>query len=178
MNFVELAGSEQSVATETRDTAIKQFVTKSFNSLSAELLRSALGKGNQERSLLVDCLKPTLCDKSEILLITCANSSTTGYHHTLPSVKFCAKIRDSIVKRLERREAKKYNTSKKEVGLKDKLDQIIKDAKQFEQHGPKDTEQCRVWCMQTLEYLQMLPINHDFKKAVKEAGQRVKALLR
>ena len=46
INFVELCGSEQSVAGagQMRDTSIRQFVTKSFNSLSTQLLKSALGK--------------------------------------------------------------------------------------------------------------------------------------
>ena len=46
LNFTELCGSEQSVATggQIRDTTIRQFVTKSFNCLSTQILKSALGK--------------------------------------------------------------------------------------------------------------------------------------
>ena len=46
LNFTELCGSEQSVATggQIRDTTVRQFVTKSFNCLSTQILKSALGK--------------------------------------------------------------------------------------------------------------------------------------
>ena len=46
LNFAELCGSEQSVATgeQVRDTSVRQFVTKSFNCLSTQILKSALGK--------------------------------------------------------------------------------------------------------------------------------------
>lgn len=46
LNFAELCGSEQSVANgnQARDTTVRQFVTKSFNCLSTQVLKSALGK--------------------------------------------------------------------------------------------------------------------------------------
>jgi len=67
LNFAELAGSEQSVAQPdnfVRDTSVRQFITKSFNSLSNQLLKASKKKQGgpieQEESMLVNCLKPTL----------------------------------------------------------------------------------------------------------------------
>ena len=68
LNFVELSGSEQAVAEEKfyRDTSIRQFVTRSFNSLSSQLLRSALKKKTVSNSVddgdskIVNCLRNTL----------------------------------------------------------------------------------------------------------------------
>jgi len=66
--FAELAGSEQAVADERffKDSSIKQFVTKSFNCLSSQLLRSALKKRASSSAIeegdskLVSCLRNTL----------------------------------------------------------------------------------------------------------------------
>jgi hypothetical protein len=46
LNFVELSGSEQAVAEEKfyMDSSVRQFVTKSFNTLSSQILKSALKK--------------------------------------------------------------------------------------------------------------------------------------
>ena len=47
LNFVELAGSEQSVSqseTCTRDATVRQFVSRSFNSLSEQILQISVGK--------------------------------------------------------------------------------------------------------------------------------------
>jgi len=47
LNFAELAGSEQSVAQPDnfiRDTSVRQFITKSFNSLSNQILKASTKK--------------------------------------------------------------------------------------------------------------------------------------
>ena len=83
MNFVELCGSEQAVAeAETSfiqdyddpNITMKDFATQSFNSLSAQLLRTALrGKIKSDPlktdSMLTKCLNETMSYKSNILFI-------------------------------------------------------------------------------------------------------------
>jgi hypothetical protein len=47
LNFVELPGSEQAVAEDRffmAEASVKQFITRSFNGLSQQLLRAALRK--------------------------------------------------------------------------------------------------------------------------------------
>jgi hypothetical protein len=66
LNFVELAGSEQSVTSSEafmRDTTVRTFVTKSFNSLSTQLIKVATSKKNHfvdGESPIINCLKRTL----------------------------------------------------------------------------------------------------------------------
>lgn len=105
LNFTELCGSEQSVASggQVRDTSVRQFVTKSFNCLSTQILKSALGKRTQFEegdSGLVGALKNTMTPHSNILLIACSSPSSQDYDHTLPAIKFCARIRDTILRKL------------------------------------------------------------------------------
>ena len=112
LNFVELAGSEQSVtSTEAfmRDTTVRTFVTKSFNSLSTQLIKVATSKKNQfveGENPIINCLRQTLTQSSKILLITCSSPTAQQFQHTLPAVKFCSRIRETIVRRLERRTLK------------------------------------------------------------------------
>ena len=106
LNFVELSGSEQAVSNEHQfvNATVRSFVTKSFNGLSSQLLKSALrkkGQGAGEGEVtLVECLRKTMTHRSNIVLICNVNPAPNHYEHSLPAVKFCAKIRDSIVKRL------------------------------------------------------------------------------
>ena len=46
LDFVELCGSEQAVSNDSlfKGESVKDFVTRSFNSLSSSLVRSALNK--------------------------------------------------------------------------------------------------------------------------------------
>lgn len=107
MNFVELSGSEQAVAEEKfyKDSSVRSFVTKSFNSLSAQLLRSALKKksashSNDEDSKIVNCIRNTMTSNSNIVLICCVNPGISHFEHSLPAIKFCARIRDCILSKL------------------------------------------------------------------------------
>jgi len=107
LNFAELCGSEQSVAQggQARDTTVRQFVTKSFNCLSTQILKSSLGKRTQLEegdSSLVAALKNTLTSKSNVLLVACASSAPQFFDHALPAIKFCARIRDTIVRKLQK----------------------------------------------------------------------------
>lgn len=112
MSFIELAGSEQSVASElmVRDTSVRQFATKSFNSLSAAMLKHATGKSNpaEEECNLMLLLKPHIFDKNNkhsrnamVVLVACVPpGGNSQFEHSLAAVKFCARIRDSIIKKL------------------------------------------------------------------------------
>ena len=108
MNFVELSGSEQAVANDCEmlaDQSLKQFVTKSFNSISSQLMRTALRKPSSSLQdgevYIVDCLRKTLTKTSNILLVCNVNPGPTHFEHSLPVVKFCARIRDSILKKYD-----------------------------------------------------------------------------
>ena len=107
LNFTELCGSEQSVAAggQIRDTSVRQFVTKSFNCLSTQILKSALGKRTQLEdgdSGLVASLKSTLTTRSNILVVACSSPAPHFFDHSLPAIKFCARIRDTIVRKLQK----------------------------------------------------------------------------
>jgi hypothetical protein len=92
------------VAEETfvKDSSIKQFVTSSFNSLSSQLVRSALHKRIPEDSeaKIINCLSNTLTHQSNIVLVACVNPSPGAIEHSVPAVKFIARIRDCIVRKL------------------------------------------------------------------------------
>lgn len=80
-------------------------MTKSFNCLSTQILKSALGKRTQLEegdSGLVGSLKTTLTSKSNIVLVACASPAPQFFDHSLPAVKFCARIRDTIVRKLQK----------------------------------------------------------------------------
>jgi hypothetical protein len=51
---------------------------------------------------LVQCLKSTLTSKSNILLVNCASPNQQYFEHTLPAVKFCSRIRETIIKKSNR----------------------------------------------------------------------------
>lgn len=114
LNFVELSGSEQAVSGDDmyhKDNSVRQFVTKSFNSLSTQLLRSALKKKqnttnsstiDDEDSKLVNCLRNTLTSQSNIVFICCANPAPQHYEHNLPAIKFAARIRDCIIRKMNK----------------------------------------------------------------------------
>ena len=104
INFVELSGSEQAVAEEKfyQDASVRNFVTKSFNSLSSQLLGAALRKRNpavdEGDSKIVNCLRNTLTTSSNILLVCCVNPGGPYFEHSLPALKFCARIRDYVMR--------------------------------------------------------------------------------
>ena len=112
MNFVELSGSEQAVNSNKKGTTYQniketpthEFVSKSFNSLSCHLMKliqrkkknstqSALISEDTETKL-VSCLRSTMSQTSNILLISCVDPDQQMFEHSLPSLKFCASMRD------------------------------------------------------------------------------------
>ena len=112
LNFAELSGSEQAVNSNKKgctyqnikETPTHEFVSKSFNSLSCHLMRliqrkkknstqSALISEDTETKL-VSCLRSTMSQSSNILLINCVDPSPQMFEHSLPSLKFCASMRD------------------------------------------------------------------------------------
>ena len=86
-----------------QDTSVRNFVTKSFNSLSSQLLRAALKKRNpgvdEGDSKIVNCLRNTLTTSSNILVICCVNPGPQYFEHSLPAIKFCARIRDYVMRK-------------------------------------------------------------------------------
>lgn len=131
MNICELCGSEQAVTSKNLNESIendeiarnlasllgdnslalkymsrvKQFATESFNSLSSSMLKSALkGKVKSERnpSIITNCLSESMSKNSKILFICCVSPLTENFSHSLPALKFCARIRDCILKNLEK----------------------------------------------------------------------------
>ena len=111
MNFVELSGSEQAVNQNQekitfkgiKDIPTHEFVSKSFNSLSCHLMRLVQKKKKSNQSTimtedtetkLVSCLRNTMSQNSNILLINCIDPSPSMFEHSLPSLKFCASMRD------------------------------------------------------------------------------------
>ena len=127
MNFWELWGSEQAVAetqnsfvedSDSPEMSIRDFATQSFNSLSANLLKSALrGKIKSEsqnnESMITKWLKETMTYKSKVLLICAVSPISEYFDHSLPALKFWFKIRKWIHKNL--------------LKLRDKRNKKIKD---------------------------------------------------
>jgi hypothetical protein len=66
-------------------------------------MKSAMGKKTNSSTdgdnYLVECLRSTLTRNSNITLVCTVNPSPNHYEHSLPAVKFCARIRDSIMKK-------------------------------------------------------------------------------
>lgn len=104
-NFIELSGSEQAVGEESfyHNSSIKQFVTRSFNGISSQILKAGLKKRSNHHedgeAKIVNCIRNTLTMNSNIILICNVNPSQVAFEHSLPALKFCAKIRDCIVKK-------------------------------------------------------------------------------
>ena len=135
MNFVELSGSEQAVnqnpESYIRQIPTHEFVSKSFNSLSCHLMRLIQRKKKSQQALitedtetkLVGCLRSTMSPNSNILMINCVDPNTSMFHHSLPSLKFCASMRDQIHKRLKKyakegnKTKKQQNTSSKDISI-------------------------------------------------------------
>lgn len=102
LDFIELCGSEQAVAEDRlySNQSTKDFVTTSFNALSSLLVRAVLGKPSSP-NLLGETLADTVNASSQTNMICCVSSSPSKYLHSLPAVKFCARIRDCIVRKLD-----------------------------------------------------------------------------
>jgi hypothetical protein len=78
--------------------SMKEFATQSFNSLSANLLKTALkGKIKSESqrtdSMLSKCLNESMTFKSNVLVICAVSPMSEFFDHSLPALKFCYKIR-------------------------------------------------------------------------------------
>ena len=84
---------------------VKQAILRSFNGLSADLLKIAAKRKQHEDEVVCDFL-PSLRQSHNVLLVACASPSVQHFSHTLPAVKFCSKIHNTIVKRLERKQHK------------------------------------------------------------------------
>ena len=68
-------------------------------------MRAALGKKpiqQQQEATLIDCLSSTLTLNSNVMLMCCVSPAPYHFDHSLPAIKFCARIRDCIIKRLKR----------------------------------------------------------------------------
>lgn len=69
------------------------------------MLRAALKKRNMNSNVddgdakIINCLRNTLTTQSNIVLICCVNPGQSYYEHALPALKFCARIRDCIIKK-------------------------------------------------------------------------------
>jgi hypothetical protein len=61
---------------------------------------------------IVNCLRNTLTSTSNIVLLCCVNPGQQYYEHSLPAMKFCARIRDCIIKKL----GKEPTASRKALG--------------------------------------------------------------
>ena len=113
MNWVELAGSEQSQdQSPGLASQASKFISKSFRSLSSFLIKLALEKKilyDEAESPFINCLRPTLQADSQVVLINCVTPNKAIFKHTLPSVMFCEKIRDAILKRQTGREQGETN---------------------------------------------------------------------
>ena len=128
LNFVELSGSEQAVAEEKfyKDSSVRNFVTRSFNALSSLLLRSALKKKSHQMdegdSKLINCLRNTMTSQSNMLVICCVNPGGGHFDHSLPAIKFCARIRDYVMRKTQK------NSQYQRSVTSSSMDQIDYDA--------------------------------------------------
>lgn len=114
LNFVELCGSEQAVAEDSyyQSQSVRSFVTKSFNGLSSLILKSALKKRDPSHQptegdvKLVSSIRQTLTHNSNIVLVCNINPSVGAFEHSLPAIKFCSRIRESIAKKHKQSQAR------------------------------------------------------------------------
>jgi anti-sigma28 factor (negative regulator of flagellin synthesis) len=110
------------------------------------MLRSALKKRqvvttiDDGESKIVNCLRNTLTTTSNVLLINCVNPGQVYYEHSLPAIKFCARIRDCIIKKLGAKSTSRHyasNTSMEEISYNldtDRVGSSHNTAKQVIEH--------------------------------------------
>lgn len=57
---------------------------------------------DETETKLLGCLRNTLTNKSNILVISCVDPGQHLFEHCLPSLKFCASIKEQISKKLKK----------------------------------------------------------------------------
>lgn len=123
---------------------MKDFITRSFNSLSSSIVRAALKKPQQSHrsstsslmdtprqqdSKLLECLSQSVTSQSRIVMLCCVSPSQASYEHSLPAIKFCARIRDCIVKRLKKVDNENHHKSTGLEEIKGIIEQIRVETK-------------------------------------------------
>lgn len=107
MDFVELCGSELAAgvlqANQSKQTEqLKKFATHSFNSLSM-MMTKMTNQLNEHHSLLTQVLCGQMDPKKSKIILCCSVSpSASQYRHSLTALKFTSKIREVIVKKLQK----------------------------------------------------------------------------
>lgn len=94
IQFVELASSEQAV--EKNKYKVKSAITTNFNNLSVKLLKHAQRKINSSKDKLQQCLDITMDVGNKVLFACCVAPSLQKLMHSLPALKFAAKIKECI----------------------------------------------------------------------------------
>lgn len=62
-------------------------------------------------SKLINCLRNTLTSTSNAVVICCVNPGQAYFDHSLPALKFCARIRDCILRKTNKRPDRKDRAS-------------------------------------------------------------------
>ena len=73
-------------------------------------------------SKLINCLRNTMTSQSNMLVICCVNPGGGHFDHSLPAIKFCARIRDYVM-----RKTQKHSQYQRSV-TSSSMDQIDYDA--------------------------------------------------
>ena len=77
---------------------------------------------------IVNCLRNTLTTASNIVLVCCVSPSQQSYDHALPAVKFCARIRECIIKKLG---AERHNNSRRDLNIHETQSVMSEDPVQY-----------------------------------------------
>ncbi len=111
VDIVKLCGSE--LANLGGEKSFKQFATDSFNSLSNQLLQSALrskAKPRRKRSqmargaeVLTRILRRGMAPESRAVVLACVNPQQKRLSDTLPALKFVSRIRECVCGEMEKR---------------------------------------------------------------------------
>lgn len=111
--FTELCGSEQaamsSVSTNSRTMTDKEFASKSFNSLSQEIVNNTVNKNKAPRSreggvhtiLSMICSNCIKNPRTNVMFVCKVSPDATRFKHSLTAIKFSSKLHSVVRKRIK-----------------------------------------------------------------------------
>eukprot|EP01022_Parablepharisma_sp_SALTPOND_P016052 TRINITY_DN2313_c1_g1_i1.p1 TRINITY_DN2313_c1_g1~~TRINITY_DN2313_c1_g1_i1.p1 ORF type:complete len:1204 (+),score=229.26 TRINITY_DN2313_c1_g1_i1:7428-11039(+) len=112
VQFVELANSEQAV--DKAKPKVAKTIAANFNSFSVKVLNHALGKDTMDKDKLGKCIDLSMEVGSKVVFICCVAPGVDKLKHTLPALKFSAKIMECIEGKLSFKEPSKEETEEEE----------------------------------------------------------------
>lgn len=116
-------------------------------------------KAHHENSELITLLAPCLTAESAIVVVACIPPGNVAFEHSLAAVKFCFRLRESVLKRAQqRRNDKKQALMKQQLRYFERVIEIEETI---------DVVQLRTWCNQAKQ-----SVSHELSKDNLDAKDR------